>query len=520
MRTALRLAIAICALLLSFSVLAQRIEISPAIGVQPFVVRPQSGTDTLYIRSAALVVSASKYPGGAAGWSPLPATESEMDAVRDELVRQGFEVTRVYDPTALTLYQQMQAFLGKYGDQPNIRLLFFYSGHGHTNDVNKMSYIVPIDAGNHKTDYPNFISKSTTLESFHTWMRQFKALHFMAVFDSCFSGAVFTTKSSSDAPDRRPLGLDDRWRYLTDVAKKPVRQFISAGGAGEQLPGESQFVPVFLEGLRGGASINKDGYVSGKELGVFIERVVSTKRAGKQNPHSGVSNDTNFIFGDMVFQYAANNSTAQVVIPSPTKSTTKDYRNIPGLNLATKNVLITTSAQLNVTEGLLTQKQTPITANGYFSLAPRPLPAGQSLHPDSSLTSFAYLKTELEPNLYISVQAKPNFAAGTIDLFGCGVVLVVKRRASALFFWSSESDASSADIPIQINFEQHNTFAIRQVGKDVTAFVNGKRIAEYSFLTEPKPCKPGIQTKVGSPLGESADSLKLEFQGLVAYEFD
>lgn len=297
-----KLLIFICVFFVHHSVFAQRIEVFPPVGIQPYVVSPQGKSTSLYRRSAALIVSVSKYPVQSTGWRPLPDTEVEMNAVRDELVRHGFEVTRVYDPTQQTLNQQMQAFLGKYGDQEDVRLLFFYSGHGYTNAVNKMSYIVPVDAGDPKTDYPNFISNSIALELFHTWVRQFKATHFMAIFDACFSGAIFTTKSSSDSTERRPLGLEDRWRYLTSVINKPVRQFISAGGADEELPALSSFVPVFIEGLKGGASSIKDGYVGGKELGIFLERVVSTRRAGKQNPHSGVSSDTNFIFGDMVFQ--------------------------------------------------------------------------------------------------------------------------------------------------------------------------------------------------------------------------
>lgn len=314
-----------CAALLAGGVLlpvaAQPTRIFPAQNGQPYVVKPQGGNVALYGRSAALIVSVASYGAGASGWAKLPATVVEMDRVKDVLVQHGFEVTRVYNPTAQALYQEMQSFLGKYGDKTDARLLFFYSGHGYTNVSNQMSYVVPVDAGNPTTDYPDFISKAITLEYFHTWVRQFRALHFMAVFDSCFSGAIFTTKSVSDQPDLRPLVLDDRWRYLTSVTAKPVRQFISAGGPDEELPAQSSFVPVFVEGLRGGASSIKDGYVTGKELGTFVERVVSTRRAGKQNPVSGVSRDADFIFGDMVFQYEAGKAAVQLAVTVPADTT-------------------------------------------------------------------------------------------------------------------------------------------------------------------------------------------------------
>lgn len=278
---------------------AQPTKIITSTAPQPTVVKPQGGIERLYDYSAALIVSASTYQGGGNGWASLPNTTAELDSVTDELVKQGFEVTRVYDPTAEQLQKEMSGFLGRYGDLKKARLLFFFSGHGHTQSDNQMSYIVPVDAKDPKSNYGGFISKAIPLEQFHTWVRQFSAAHFLAIFDTCFSGAIFTTKSSMDLPNITP----DRWRYLKVNSDKAVRQFLSAGGANEKLPATSSFVPVLIEGLRGRASVPKDGYVTGKELGVFVEQTVSRIRNGAQNPVSGVSNDTKFIFGDIIFQY-------------------------------------------------------------------------------------------------------------------------------------------------------------------------------------------------------------------------
>ena len=298
---------------------AQQTLLMPTAYSQPILIKPQGQELKLYSTSAALIVSESAYLGGASGWPKLPNTSAEMDLVSNELVKHGFEVTRVYNPGNRQLQQEMNDFLGKYGNLPNARILFFFSGHGYTNAVNQMSYVVPADAGNPDTDYAGFISRAVPLEAFHTWVRAFKANHFLAVFDTCFSGAIFTTRGGQDKPDNRPTASEERWRYLAANSVKPVRQFISAGGPGEKLPAISAFVPVFLEALRGGASTVRDGFVTGKEIGLFVERVVNKQRAGMQNPISGVSPDTRFIFGDIIFQYGSPEFT-QRSQPEPTVS--------------------------------------------------------------------------------------------------------------------------------------------------------------------------------------------------------
>ncbi len=41
--------------------------------------------------------------------------------------------------------------------------------------------------------------------------------------------------------------------HIAVATAKPVRQFISAGGAGQTVPAKSVFTPHFARGLRGGS---------------------------------------------------------------------------------------------------------------------------------------------------------------------------------------------------------------------------------------------------------------------------
>jgi hypothetical protein len=53
---------------------------------------------------------------------------------------------------------------------------------------------------------------------------------------------------------------------------KPIRQFISAGSANQTVPAVSVFRPLFIRGINGAADLDEDGYVTGVELGMYLQR--------------------------------------------------------------------------------------------------------------------------------------------------------------------------------------------------------------------------------------------------------
>ena len=309
---------------------AATIKSIPSNGTQPYATTPSGRKIPLYTRSAALVISASNYSAGTSGWQKLPATAREMDTLTKVLSEQGFEVIRIYDPTREIIVDEMQKFLGKYGSDEKARLMIFYSGHGYTSNTNQMGYIVPINATNPNTNYPKFIAQAISLESFTGWIKQFKAKHFLAVFDSCFSGALFSTKANTKTLHPRPIDFEGRWRFLTNATIKDARQFISAGGPDEELPAVSTFTRLFIKGIQGHASSISDGYTTGKELGIYLEQNVSSLRAGKQNPISGFPSDLHTSYGDFIFQHTE----------ARTASEMRDETRIPDDRSGTQNSIV------------------------------------------------------------------------------------------------------------------------------------------------------------------------------------
>jgi tetratricopeptide (TPR) repeat protein len=268
---------------------------------------------TLYKESHALVIWAGDYQHWKT-WGKLDNIEDEAKDVVAALELQGFEVTVVANPTGQKLKQAMETFIANYGYTRNNRLVIFFSGHGYTLEKTK-GYFVPIDAPDpalNDQSQQDFLKVALDMEQVQSWARQMRAKHVLFVFDSCFSGTIFKQRSSSEKP-----------LYIQSVMNKPVRQFLTAGDANQRVPAKSVFTPLFIRALEGKADvINRDGYVTGNELGNYLKQNLSdyTKT---QTPQFGTIRDPDLDQGDIVFralnasQFVATNSSRPTVNPSP-----------------------------------------------------------------------------------------------------------------------------------------------------------------------------------------------------------
>lgn len=266
-------------------------------GPQPTIITPQDKVLNLYSSSYALVISVSEY-GDQDPWVKLPNTEKELDNVSDALRANGFEVHRVTNPDADELAKAIKSFLSNKGRDADSRILFFYSGHGYYDKETNEAYLVPIGAMKPSSVDTNFYDKAYAIEDIKTAALRMPAKHGMFIFDNCFSGMVFKADSNTFPPATRGATQSERWRYLRHNAKTPVLQFISAGGPDQLLPAVSIFATAFVQALKGGSSKNNDGYVTGKEIGMFVSEQV-TKISRTQTPYSDVLGK---VLGDMVFQ--------------------------------------------------------------------------------------------------------------------------------------------------------------------------------------------------------------------------
>ena len=128
-----------------------------------------------------------------------------------------------------------------------------------------------------------------------SWATRVESRHVLFLFDNCFSGTIFESKS---LPKQSPL--------IQAYTAKPVRQFITAGSAEQEVPGKSVFTPTFIRALRGEGDLNRDGYVTGSELGMYISDKVANYDNGKTTPQYGKIRAPELDQGDFIFTLTNN----------------------------------------------------------------------------------------------------------------------------------------------------------------------------------------------------------------------
>lgn len=247
---------------------------------------------TLYQKSYALVIGESRYKFTSA-WKELEGVRQDVPAIAKLLRERGFdEVVVAQDLTRAQLDQTIRGFISKYGLVRENRLLIYYAGHGYTEtteDGLKLGYIVPIDAPSPVRQPDVFYETAMSMNDIESYALSIRSKHVLFVFDSCFSGTILRKTRSTVPP------------IITLKAAEPVRQFITSGAEDQEVPDVSEFRKQFEEGVRGEADLNNDGYVTGSELGDFLQEKVTNYSRGSQTPLTGKIANGALDKGDFIF---------------------------------------------------------------------------------------------------------------------------------------------------------------------------------------------------------------------------
>lgn len=246
----------------------------------------------LYEKSYALIIGESmyRYPSS---WKPLDGVRTDVPIVEKLLRESGFdEVVVKQDLTRIELDAAIRSFIAKYGLVRENRLLIYYAGHGYTEttaDGVKLGYIIPIDTPSPR-QAEQFYQTALSMNDIESYAISIRAKHALFIFDSCFSGSIL----------RKTRGIPPT--NITMKATQPIRYYITSGSEDQEVPDISIFRREFEAGLRGEADLNRDGYVTGTELGSFLEEKVTNYSKGAQTPLSGRIANGNLDKGDFIFE--------------------------------------------------------------------------------------------------------------------------------------------------------------------------------------------------------------------------
>ena len=196
------------------------------------------------------------------GWSNLPGVRKDVKEVSQALQENGFQVTTIEDPGLDQLEIAIEDFIFEKGVNPENRLLIYYAGHGHTMTLGyggEMGFLVPADAPVPQKGRCEISSPSFEHATDRGGRQEYFAKHVLFMFDACFAGSVFLATRAAPA-------------YIQQNTKEPVRQFITSGSAEQEVPDKSIFRRAFVDALNGKADYDKDGYLTGTELGAYIQK--------------------------------------------------------------------------------------------------------------------------------------------------------------------------------------------------------------------------------------------------------
>lgn len=265
-----------------------------AINAAPVDILDPSGKPlATYDSSFALLIGMQNYAPNT-GWRPLPGVGEDIPAVRQALEKHGFVVEEARDLTGAQLRARIAQFISDHGlSDVDTRLVIYFAGHGHTMktlDGRPMGYIVPVDAPDPDTDALGFRRTALPMSEMELYAKNIQTRHALFVFDSCFSGTIFSEITRGRGPSPA----------LDAAMRARVRYFITSGSEGETVPDESVFRREFVKALDGAADYNNDDYVTGSELGEYLSDEVSRKT--QTHPQQGPIQERQYSQGQIVFR--------------------------------------------------------------------------------------------------------------------------------------------------------------------------------------------------------------------------
>ena len=267
---------------------------------------PEGGQVNLYSDYYALIIGNSDYQY----FPKLRGVKKDVQDIKAMFDRLGIPSEVQEDLSGQQMLEVLNRFIAGYGTKADRGLIIYYAGHGYTEDTfagKQVGYIVPVDAPLYNKDVALFRQLGVSMNKIKELASLIQSRHVLMIFDSCFAGTIF--RGNPGVP-----------KAIEAKVAEPVRQFITAGDANEEVPDASIFKSTLKKGLEDGdADTNGDGFITGQELGYYLSLEVTNYSNGSQHPQYGKLNEPDFDRGDFVFALAKPVQPMKVETTAPPK---------------------------------------------------------------------------------------------------------------------------------------------------------------------------------------------------------
>ena len=234
----------------------------------------------IYDKSWALVVGINDYDAV----SDLNYAVEDALAIKNMLINEfGFDRNNVRylidkEANQSNINKEFSNLLKSAGK--NDRVVFYFAGHGETEEMGieegDVGFLMPVDA-----DVENLYFTAIDMVQLKRIAKLSKAKHMLFLVDACYGGLA--------AVNTRSLNLNTP-NYLDKITQENSRQIITAGGKDEKVIEKddwehSAFTKNILSGLKDKkADQNDDGYITGSEIGLYLQENVSIDTENFQTP--------------------------------------------------------------------------------------------------------------------------------------------------------------------------------------------------------------------------------------------
>ncbi len=257
-----------------------------------------------YSSSHALVVGIDRYDH----WPHLEYATRDAKAMAAFLKQKDFEVTVLTNQNATrqNIWRQLETLRKKI--DANARFVFFFAGHGQTEDRpggRERGYILPSDA-----DAYDWEGTMLPMDRLNHQMKTFRAKHILMAFDSCYSGLGLTRAIKRHPPHDAA--------YIHKMMQTRSIQILTAGSRSElavESEGHGLFTDHLLAALNGAADINADGHITATEIYATVRPSITQQSHSRQTPQFGYIEGN----GDMIFAHTpARKDRAAILVDTKT----------------------------------------------------------------------------------------------------------------------------------------------------------------------------------------------------------